>query len=107
MTLIALIALITFSKNKNWEKRCYPQHGTLAWTYPHILALLVGLRRGGGGGGQNKLLDNGNYKITNKGYAANLTSFWLGGPTHLHEMEAMKNETYYFIESSHNRSASI
>ena len=62
---------------------------------------------GGGGGGQNTLLDNGNFKITNKGYAANLTSFWLGGPTHLHEMEAMKNETYYFIESSHNRSASI
>ena len=65
------------------------------------------VERGRGGGGQNKLLDNGNYKITNKGYAANLTSFWLGGPTHLHEMEAMKNETYYFIESSHNRSASI
>ena len=62
---------------------------------------------GRGGGGQNTLLDNGNFKITNKGYAANLTSFWLGGPTHLHEMEAMKNETYYFIESSHNRSASI
>ena len=52
-------------------------------------------------------------KITNKAYAAKLTirgfaldltlstfpSFWLGGPTHLHEMEAMKNETYYFIES--------
>ena len=52
------------------------------------------------------------YKITNKGYAAKLAikgfaldltlstfpSFWLGGPTHLHEMEAMKNETYYFIE---------
>ena len=61
---------------------------------------------------QNTLLDNRNYKITNKGYAANLTlptfpSFWLGGPTHLHEMEAMKSETYYFIESSHNRSASI
>ena len=64
-------------------------------------------RGGGEGGGQNTLLDNGNFKITNKGYAANLTSFWLGGPTHLHEMEAMKNETYYFIESSHNRSASI
>ena len=53
-----------------------------------------------------------NYKITNKGYAAKLTirvspsltlptfpNFWLGGPTHLHEMEAMKNETYYFIEN--------
>ena len=102
MTLIA--SIITFSKKKNWEKKCYPQHGTLAWTYPHILALLVGL---GGEGGQNTLLDNGNFKITNKGHAANLTSFWLGGPTHLHEMEAMKNETYYFIESSHNRSASI
>ena len=60
-----------------------------------------------GGGGQNTLLDNGNFKITNKGYAANLPSFSLGGLTHLHEMEATKNETYYFIESSHNRSASI
>ena len=45
--------------------------------------------------------------VSNKGYAANLTlptfpSFWPGGPTHLHEMEAMTNETYYFIESSHN-----
>ena len=53
-----------------------------------------------------------NYKITNKGYAAKLAitlgpsvtlptfpSFGLGGPTHLNEMEAMKNETYYFIES--------
>ena len=52
-------------------------------------------------------------EITNKGYAAKLAikgfaldltlstfpSFWLGGPTHLHEMEAMKNETYYFNES--------
>ena len=73
----------------------------------HISSTCWVERRRGGGGGQNKLLDNGNYKITNKGYAANLTSFWLGGPTHLHEMEAMKNETYYFIESSHNRSASI
>ena len=45
-------SIITFSKKKNWEKKCYPQHGTLAWTYPHILALLVGL-----GGGQNTLLD--------------------------------------------------
>ena len=62
---------------------------------------------GKGGGGQNTFLDKRNYKITNQGYAANLTSFWLGGPTHLHEMEAMKNETYYLIESSHNRSASI
>ena len=42
---------------------------------------------------QNTLLDNGNFKITNKGYAANLTSFWLGGPTHLHEMEATKRQT--------------
>ena len=70
---------------------------------PSILVLLVGLG-GVGEGGQNRLLDNRNYKITNKGYAANLTlptfpSFWLGGPTQLHEIEAMKNETYYFLES--------
>ena len=84
--------LLPFPKRKIGEKKCYPQHGTLAWTYPHILALLVGLG-GGGGGGQNTLLDNGNFKITNKGYAANLTSFWLGGPTHLHEMEATKRQT--------------
>ena len=54
-----------------------------------------------GGGIENTLLDNRNYKITNKGYAANLTlptlpSFWLGGPTHLHEMEAMENETFFY-----------
>ena len=99
--------LLPLPKKKNWEKKCFPQHGTLAWTYPHILALLIGLGVGMGGGGQNTLLDNGNFKITNKGYAANLPSFSLGGLTHLHEMEATKNETYYFIESSHNRSASI
>ena len=60
----------------------------------------VGRGGGGGGEGQNTFPDKRNYKITNQGYAANLTSFWLGGPTHLHEMEAMENETYYFIESS-------
>ena len=43
---------------------------------------------GGRGGGQNTLLDNRNYKITNKGYAANLTlptfpSFFFFNSTYL------------------------
>ena len=79
-----------------------PSRGHIHTYYLYLLGW-----EGEGGGEQDTLLDNGNFKITNKGYAANLTSFWLGGPTHPHEMEAMKNETYYFIESSHNRSASI